>query len=245
MSPFRFPSTLSWAGWLALALLGAARAQTSEPWPEVPLPPHAKVEWVADQMKVDGIPMRVMRFESTARRSEVVAYYTAHWSGGYVTKPSVKPMDEATLVGQAHGPYYMTVKVSDRPHDGSWGFISVSQMLGHRPERSAGGLPLMPGARILSVVESADPGKHSRELIAMQDAGPDSASKYYEAALQNAGWHLVQKSSDDAIRAHAGSVQIFQRDQSELSISVMAGQDGRGSSVVQTLVTKGTGLSGE
>jgi hypothetical protein len=240
MSRFRFPSTLSWAGCLALALLGAACAQTSEPWPELPLPPHAKVEWVADQMKVDGFPMRVLHFESTASRSEIVAYYTAHWSGGYVTKPSVKPMEEATLVGQAHGPYYMTVKVSDRPHDGSGGFISISQMLGRRPERSVGGLPLMPGAKILSVVESADPGKQCRQVIATQDAGPDSARKYYESALESAGWHLVQKSSDDVIRAHAGSVEIFQRDQSELSISVMAGE-GRGSSVVQTLVTKGTG----
>ena len=114
-------------------------------------------------------------------------------------------------------------------------------MLGRRPERSAGGLALMPGAKILSVVESADPGKHCREVTATQDAGPDSARKYYESALQSAGWHLVQKSSDDAMRLHAGSVEIFQRDQSELSISVMASEDGSGSSVVETLVTKGTG----
>jgi hypothetical protein len=229
---------------LALACLvaGAARSETSTPWPEVPLPPHAKVEWVADHMKVNGIPMRVMRFESTASRSEIVAYYTAHWSQAYPTKPSVRPLGDMTVVGQAHGPYYLTVKVGDRPHGSSAGLISVSQVLGNRTERSAGGLPLMPGARILSVVESSDPGKQSRELVVTQDAGADSARNYYEAALQNAGWHAVQQTAGDpAHPQQAGSLAFFRRDASELSISVMPGKDGRGSALVATLVTKDTG----
>jgi len=234
--------------WLAVALLvaGAARAQTSEPWPTVPLPPHAKVEWVADRMKVNGIPMRLMRFESTARRSEIVAYYTAHWSGAYPTKPSVRPLAEATLVGQAHGPYYMTVKVVDRPHDASGGFISVSQVLGNRVERSAGGLPLMPGAKVVSVVESSDPGKQSRDLVIVQDAAPDPASSYYQVALENAGWHRVQNTpTDSAHPRQAGSLAVFQRDQSELSISVVQVDGQRGSTLIANLVTKGTGLSAE
>jgi hypothetical protein len=234
--------------WLALALLGAgaALAQTSEPWPTVPLPPHAKVEWVGDRMKVNGIPTRLMRFESTVSRSEIVAYYTAHWSGAYPTKPSVRPLGEATLVGQAHGPYYMTVKVSDRPHDASGGFISVSQVLGNRVELSAGGLPLMPGAKILSVVESSDPGKQSRDLVIVQDAGPDSARNYYQAALENAGWHQVQNTpTDPAHPGQTGSLAVFQRDQSELSVSVVQVDGQRGSTLIATLVTKGTGLSPE
>jgi hypothetical protein len=224
-----------------MLLTGLARAETSTPWPEVPLPPHATVEWVGDRMKLNGIPMRVMRFESTASRTEIVAYYTAHWSGAYRTKPSVTPLGDTTLVGQAHGPYYMTVKVGDAPHDGSAGYISVSQILGNRVERSSGGLPLMPGARILSVLESGDLGKQCRELVISQDAGADSARRYYEAALHSAGWHAVQSASADPTGPRPpASFEVYRRDASELSITVMAGDGGRGSTLVATLVTKGS-----
>lgn len=225
----------------ALLLAGAAQAATSEPWPAVALPPHAKAEWVSDDMKVDGIPMRVVHFETSASRAEVVTFYTAHWTGGYSTKPGVQTLPDATIVGQAHGPYFMTVKVSDRPRSGSEGYLSVSQMLGNRAERSAGGLPLFPGAKILSVVETNDPGRQSRDLTAEQDAGFESAAGWYEAALVNAGWHAAQKTASDPRSGAAGYIELFRRGEDELTVSVMARSGERGSTVVENLVTKGTG----
>jgi hypothetical protein len=240
--------TLSAAVALVWGLLACslARAETSTPWPQMVLPPRAKVEWIASSMKVNGIPMRVMKFESEASRSEVVAYYTAHWTGGYSTKPSVTPTADATVVGQAHGPYYMTVKVGDRPHDRSAGWIAVSQILGNRVDLSVRGLPLMPGAKVVSVVESEDPGMVARQVLIVQDAGVDSAMKFYETALQGAGWQQIQKTISTA--PHVGpnaSMAVFQRDQSQLSISAAQLKGQRGSSIDANLVTKGTGLSTE
>jgi hypothetical protein len=232
---------------LALALFlwaGALRAESSTPWPDVAVPPHAKVEWVADNMKVNGFPMRVLHFESTASREEVVNFYTAHWSGGYPTKPAVRTQDGTTIVGQAHGPYFMTAKVSDAPHSGSQGFLSISQIVGNHAERSAGPLPLPPGATILTVVESSDPGKQSRQVTAVERAGVIAGANWFQAALEGAGWHLVQRTQADARTADAGLLQIFQRDQDEVSVSVMPGAQ-RGSSVVLNLVTKGTGRGGD
>jgi len=228
---------------------GLVRAESSTPWPEIPLPPRAKVEWIASSMKVDGIPMRVMKFESEVSRSEIVAFYTAHWSGAYSTKPSVLATGDATVVGQAHGPYYMTVKVGDQPHERSSGFIAVSQMIGNRIELSAGALPIMPGAKVVSVVESKDPGKLSREVLIAQDAGVDSAMKFYEAALANAGWQQIQKTvttpSGTGPTGPYGSSALFQRDQSQLSITAVQVQGQRGSSILANLVTKDTGLSAQ
>lgn len=230
---------------LAWLLAGTVHADNSAPWPELPLPPRAKVDWVGQDMKVNGIPMRVMHFASTASRSEIVAYYTAHWSEGYPGKPSVQPSGQAIVVGQAHGPYFMTLKVVDRPHNASEGYISVSQIAGNKVERSAGGLPLMPGASVLNVVESNDPGKHSREVVVVQDASVDSSQHFYQAALEGAGWRRVQATSPDAAVARRGRVDVYHRDQSELSITLTAIKGGRGSTLVANWVTKGTGLLGE
>ncbi|SPE25125.1 conserved exported hypothetical protein [Burkholderiales bacterium] len=227
---------------LCLVLLAAGRARAAEPWPEIPMPPKAKVQWVADSMRVNGVPMRVMQFQSPASRAEIVEYYRAYWSGGYPTKPSVSALGEATVVGQAHGPYFMTVKVQDAAHASSQGLIAVSRVLGSKIERNAGDLALMPGARVVSVVESNDPGKRSREVLVFNTQPPPSVVRFYEASLQSAGWRQVQH--NDAPRTAngpGGSFLVYARDRSELQLSVAARPNGQGSQLLANLVTKDTG----
>ncbi len=225
---------------LGLVLSASASAQNSTPWPQVPLPPRANVQWIADDMKVDGIPMRVMRFDSQTSREEVAAYYTAHWSGGYPTKPSVTTSGNTTVVGQAHGPYYMTVKVREEPHQHSSGWIAVSQMLGNKVELAAGGLPIPPGAKIMSVVESRDPGKWCRQLVISYEGSVDNAINFYEAALNGAGWEQIQKtwSAPPGVGPRA-ALGVYQRDQSQLAISVTQAK-GQRTSIMATLVTNDT-----
>src|SRR5579862_2883530 len=58
-------------------LSGPGRVWAVEPWPEMPMPPKANVQWIAQNMRVNGVPTRVMQFHSRASREEVIAYYTA------------------------------------------------------------------------------------------------------------------------------------------------------------------------
>lgn len=224
---------------LASALASAAG---STPWPEIPSPPHAKLEWVADSMRVNGVPMRVLRFTSSEPRSAIVDYYRSYWSGGYPTKPSVRAAGNETVVGQAHGPYYLTVEVRDAPQGASQGLISVSQVAGAKIERSPGELPVMPGAKVLQVVESNDPGRRSREVFVKNPQAPPSVMSYYRAALGDAGWQLVQYTDVPREAATAGgSFAVFRRERSELQLSVAPASGGRGSLLLANLVTKDTG----
>jgi hypothetical protein len=229
------------AALILLCLAGAARAGNSEPWPEVPLPPKSKVEWVGDSMRVNGVPTRVMRFESSAGRAEIVEYYRAYWSGGYPTKPSVRVAGDATVVGQAHGPFFMTLKVKDAPQGTSDGLIAVARVLGSRIERSAGGFALMPGAKVMQVVESNDPGKRNRQIVVSNPAAAPSVVQYYQTSLANAGWRQVQyNDTPPEAGGPSGSFLVFQRERSELQLSVVANPGGRGSMLVADLVTKDT-----
>jgi hypothetical protein len=231
---------------LTLLFSGAARAQNATPWPELPLPPHSKTDWVAQDMKVNGVPMRVIHFESTVSRAEVAAYYTAHWSGGYRGKPSVQVQGDETVVGQMHGPYFMTLKVDERPKGASEGFLSVSRIAGVKADLSPGDLPLMPGARVVSVVESNDPGKRSRQLVVAQDAGVDMSANYYQATLGNRGWQVIEQNHvKQTDPRRAADVRLYQRDRSQLSINVAPSQDGHGSTLVATSMTKETGSTTE
>jgi hypothetical protein len=239
------------AGAMFTLLAAGGRAWAVEPWPEVPLPPKADVQWVAQSMRVNGVPTRVMQFQSRADRTEIVAYYRAYWSG-YKYAPSIHAMGEAaTVVGQMHGPYVMTVKVEDAPHGAgstaaSVGLISVAQVIGSKVERDPGQLPLMNGAHVLSVVESDDPGKHSRTVVVLTPQPPTSVTQFYQTSFVNAGWLQVQ-GNNSANSAHppgaaAGSFVVFERGEDEMQLNIVATRGGRGSTLLANLVTKDTGF---
>jgi len=234
---------------LLIVLCSPPRALAAEPWPEVPLPPKADVQWVAQSMRVNGVPTRVMQFRSSASRSEIVEYYRSYWTGGYPRAASVHLLADATVVGQEHGPYLLTVKVEDAGQDESRGLISVARVIGSRVDRDPGQLPLMNGAHVLQVVESDDPGKHSREVVVTTPQPPSSVREFYEASFGSAGWQQLQ-GTDTADVPHNGTVPAgafvaFARQGDEMQLSIVATPKGGASVVVANLVTKDTGSAAE
>jgi hypothetical protein len=227
---------------MLFALLAAGGAWGAEPWPEMPSPPKSKVEWVADSMRVNGVPTRVMQFQSQAGRTEIVEYYRAYWSGGYPTKPSIKLLGASTVISQKHGPYLMTVKVEDAPRGSSLGLIAVSQVAGSKVEFNAGSLPLMPGARIVSVVESSDPGKRNREVVVFNRQPLASVMQFYQASYENNGWRQVQNNeASHASNSPGGMFAVFARDGIEMQLSITERPNGQGCVLVANEVTKDTG----
>jgi hypothetical protein len=230
------------AGTILTVLAAAGRVWATEPWPAIPLPPKADVQWVAQSMRVNGVPTRVMQFQSRTNRGEITEYYRAYWSGGYKHTPSIHAQGESTIVGQQHGPYLMTVKVEDAARGTSRGLISVAQVVGSKVDRDPGQLPLMSGAHVVSVVESDDPGKHSRTVVVVTPQPPTSVTQFYQASFVNAGWLQVQ--GNERARASgvsAGSFVVFVRGEEEMQLSVVAARGGRGSTLLANLVTKDTG----
>jgi len=227
---------------MLFALLAAGGAWGAEPWPEMPSPPKAKVQWVADSMRVNGVPTRVMQFQSQAGRAEIVEYYRAYWSGGYPTKPSIKLLGASTVISQKHGPYLMTVKVEDALRGSSQGLIAVSQVAGSKVEFNAGTLPLMPGARIVSVVESSDPGKRNREVVVFNRQALASVMQFYQASYENNGWRQVQNNeASHASNSPGGMFAVFARDGTEVQLSITERPNGQGCVLVANEVTKDTG----
>ncbi|HET9389301.1 MAG TPA: hypothetical protein VFO44_06615 [Steroidobacteraceae bacterium] len=233
-------------GLALIVLAGTAGVRAAEPWPEMPAPPKAKVQWIAQDMRVNGVPTRVWQFESRASRQEVIAYYTAYWAGdgagGYEHKPSVHALGDATVIGQVHGPYLMNVKVEDGPKASSKGLISVAQVLGSKPDHAPGLVPLMPGGHVVSVVESRDPGKQSRQVLVLTPQPVASVIQFYRASFLNAGWKQVQGDEQPRrIGRTSTGFAVFAREDSEMQLSMVDSPQGRGTTLLANLVTKDTG----
>ncbi len=236
---------LALIGVLLTVLSVPVRAVAGESWPEMPMPPQGDVQWIAKSMRVNGAPTRVQQFQSRASRSEVVDFYRSHWTGGgYDREPSVRDLGDATVVGQKFGPYLLTVKVEDTQRDKtSHGLISVARVVGSKPDRSPGAIALMPGAQVVSVIESDDPGKHSRQVMILSPQQPASVIRFYESSLGNAGWRPVQGTTNEKARSpsRAGAFMAFARDGSEMQLTVVATPQGRGTTLLANHVTNDTG----
>jgi len=232
------PGLLAFA---SVALLTAGSAHAAQDWPEMPLPPKADAQWIAQSMRVSGIPTRVLQFQSRASRSEVAEYYRAYWTGGYPQTPSVRLIDDSTVVGQKHGPYLMTVTVRDAEHDGSQGVIAIAQVEGSTVDREPGDLPMLPNAQVVRVIESDDPGLRSRELMVITPQTPEVVLQFYQASFENAGWQQIQlNETPRTARGGAGSFVVFARGNVQMQMSIQPAKDRR-TWVIANRVTKDTG----
>jgi hypothetical protein len=205
--------------------------KSSTPWPEFPGPPKAKVEWVSSDMRVNGLPMKVLHFNSEVSKAEIVAYYQAHWdkvdpSLGIPASEKVKgavvsQMGKDTIIGKVHGPYYMSVKVKDKGFGGATGTMTTSLILGITPEINIKGVPAPSNVKAISVVESADFGKQSKQVLFISDGSITSIKNYYENSLPAAGWRALDSHGDGQnINGMRGFIQSYVRKKQQLDIII-------------------------
>jgi hypothetical protein len=228
-------------GALLTLLFVQGRAAAVQAWPEMPKPPKGDMQWIAQSMRLNGVPTRVMQYQSPMSRSELVAYYRSHWASGYDHDPSVKDLGKKTVVGQKLGPYVMTVTIEDGARGTSKGLISVAQLVGARPDRSPGELTLMPGASVVEVIESDDPGKRSRQVLIFASQSPASVSRFYQSSLVNAGWRQLHVNQVPKGQGRpAGVFAAYKRGASEMQLSISAAK-GKGTVLLANHVTNDTG----
>lgn len=192
----------------------------STPWPEMTPPPQAQVQWVSDDMRINGVPMRVESFQSSASQAEVVAFFEAHWRNSGNEKVAVTVAGADTLVGRPHGPFYQMVKVRSDGRAGSSGTLSVSQILGIQPRIDASGIPAPDrSAQAVNVVESTDAGLRSKQVLWLSKGNASALAGQYHASLLRSGWSLLQQ---QAAPGHADSAQVrmYAKDGQQLDVSI-------------------------
>lgn len=201
-------------------------------WPAFPDPPRSKVAWVSNDMRVNGIPMKVLTFESAASVEEVVAYYEAHWDkldsetlvehkgkkkGTMVSRPT----PNEAVIGKFHGPFYLSVKVKRASLGSSTGTLTTSLLGGNQAGLDVSGLPVPGRSKPLSIVESADPGVISKQgMFAVPDT-TESALHYYMHRLPSQGWSLLDKHSKESSRDETGGhILVFARGSEQLDVTL-------------------------
>jgi len=221
---------------VAVVSLWMSSAVAAE-WPVVEPPPGAQVQTVADDMKYNGVPMRIRQFSTDGSVDNVLWYYRQKWTDGGKQKIADNSVAGWRVLGRQAGDYYVTVQVRQRQQGGAEGYIGVSPLPSLKESPRVDMLfPRMPGSEVISDVDSNDSGKIAKTLILRNDHSVQSNQSYYESMMPGQEWR--QQKSLRADQDMSRRVLYFERRKQSASIVINPAPNG-GSMVVVNIVSTG------
>jgi hypothetical protein len=167
-------------------LLSAAAAAGWQGAPEI-----LRMESVGDEIRVNGTPMVVRRFEASQPADAVLGYFAHEWSD----EPSAQPVTRTklgvwTVLNQDVGDRHRSVQVREMAPGTIEGLVAVTSPALHREPVLAVRLPL--DFSIVSVVDSKDQGRTAQQIMASSHQSLTNIENAIEAQLRTAGWSTPQ-----------------------------------------------------
>jgi hypothetical protein len=193
------PSALT-CGLVAFALWmvpGLSAPASVTPWPEIPTLEKARVEWVAKDVWINGVPTRVQQFESTQSPERVMAYYRSLWRSGEAGPPRENNHAEWRMIATIHGPFQMVVQVKPSGASGSKGIMSCVNLKEVKARYLPPEWPRNAPLKVLQVMESVDGPKRSFHIMATSDRGLALVRDHLRSVWGQRGWRL-QNEVDEA-----------------------------------------------
>jgi hypothetical protein len=214
----------------------AAWAASRTPWPEVPDPPKSKVEWVARDSVINGLPSRIEQFDSELSVAEVLAYYRAIWAKSPSGPPREREVGPWRTMATLHGPFQIALQVQAKPGQGSVGTLSVANFGEANKDFIPQGWPRWPDARFLQVMESDDGPMHSQYVVVSSRESLDFNVRRARGEWQRRGFRLVRESKSDQ-PGQAAWVGSFDKEGQTVDVAIGRSEKTRTTTVTTNLLT--------
>jgi hypothetical protein len=221
------PRTIAMAACLALgsAASVAVPAPARAGWPQVELPDGARADSIGDDMRLNGVPTRILRFSSAQEPAAVLDFFRGRW-GTRRVENSVGPH---RLLGRREGDYFITVRVQAHGR-GTAGLVSVADLrAGSHARQRPAGVPLPADSVVLSDLESVDGARRARQLVVANAAGSPANAAFFESRLADKGLRLQR-------REGSGARQTLWFDGEGREAMLVLSQQAKASHAVLTLV---------
>jgi hypothetical protein len=176
--------------WL-LALPGAMAFEGADSLPVVVSPPLGEAQWVAEHMRLNGLPMSLKIFVSPLGIDEVFTYYES-WGRTHGMKDANRSRrDEWQVLGMKS--IHHLVSIQARPTSrGVEGTITVSPIPdGVHPDISTR-LPHPPSVRVVSVQQYQDGDVASEQISMVSLRSASIEARAFADMLARAGWRLAR-----------------------------------------------------
>lgn len=188
--------------------IAGAVAQSAAGLPELHAPPQGKVQWIAQAMRLNGLPMKLQLLRSPHAPDDVFDYYESQWRDRAHHELRRSMQGEWQTLSIKSPSHYITLQLARIP-GGSEGTITVSAP--PAPARPATDFPRPASARLLSVQEYDDAGIESEHISLSSARGVNVEARAFQHELERAGWRsdLQATSRGTVIEAQKGAQHAF------------------------------------
>ncbi len=174
-----------------LGSLFCGTTASAEPWPSLRYPDSARVQTVAQDMVLNGVPARVSRFEVRGDEAEVIEFYRRQFGGRRVENRVAGNF----VMASQQANYFHTVQLKTTAPGQVQGTVMTNRVQGGGG-KSAVALDteklLPPDTAVLSQMQSVDAGKQSMLLVAANKAGLQANRDHVVRALQGRGFRVIK-----------------------------------------------------
>lgn len=184
-------------------------------WPEIPFPTGARIEAIGEQVRLNGIPMRMYRVLSGQRPKELIGFYRNVLGERHAESRA----PGSHILSQARGNYFITVKVAPLSANLTEVLVSTSDTL--EAKRAANrplGFGLPADSVVLSDMESIDGGKRSRQLVVNNNHAVETNLQAFTRELGARG---LRPDSQPLLKSESEYVQLFKGDKREAQLALI------------------------
>lgn len=184
-------------------------------WPTFHHAPGMEIDWTADRMIYNGMPMKVESFKCDCSAQDLLDYYRARWEK---ERKQVVENNLGTFRQIAYGDrkyfHAVMVKPDSRNPKQSSGRITISEIpsANQKSYMLGAGVPQTGDTRIINDVHDAMPGKRSRTVLMSNSRSVQQNYEFYSNYYQAKGWKSYLRPINPSIGAQAISYSKGNRD---------------------------------
>lgn len=224
---FHEVTRMRWIVMLLLGVLPAAPALAGDSGltcPPFPLPLRGKAEWVAPDMRLNGVPMQIRRLTTDDSPQRVIDFYKNRWG------PEPRRYHEYTVgdwqaIATVQGDCFYTVQAKVE-NGGTVALLGVSSPPSGSSQSTPGaGFPAMSGSDVVDDIDHYDGPKTARTLVLTNAFSPLVNLKFYRDTLGRGGWTPVMDRGVDTGRGTA-YVMVLRQGRREANITITSALEG-------------------
>jgi len=173
---------------------------------DFPPPPDAKTEWVAQDMELNNIAMKIRRFESDHSVQQVLGFYRERWraggdyGGGFAETDAMEPW---IILSRVENQRLYTVQVQSHGARGSWGYLGESDLPALAGKtRTQSRFPAMSNSTVLNDIVNRDTGSRGRTLLLSNGYSVESNASFYRSHFRRQGWTADMDQTVETGRRH-------------------------------------------
>lgn len=202
--------------------------------PEFPTPGAGRLQWVAQNLRFNGMPMQIKELSTEETPQQVLAFYQHAWGGSppYYYEYQV---GDWKAIATLREKCFFTVQVQPQGR-GARALLGVSTRPDNGQLKKPGAdFPAMSGSRVVNDIDHFDGGKTGRTILLMNSFSPGTNVNFYRSALADDGWVAIVDRTVDAGKG-LSHVLVMKRGHNETNMTISPVQNG--TSVMVTMVDR-------